>query len=77
MTTLHMTPATAAELAEALHGRVVDHFGDARILIGGDIVYAGCTGKVRVDHRGRVTDLGKLSDGVDELAAAYRVAVAS
>lgn len=75
-----MTTDTAAPihaLAELLHGRVVDHFGDARILIGGDIIYAGFRGTVRVDHRGRITDLGKLSDGVEQLAAAYRVAVRS
>lgn len=71
----HMTPATAATLADTLHGRVVDHFGDTRVLVGADIIYCGITGRIKVDRRGRVIELGGLSDGAESIAAAYRLAV--
>lgn len=72
-----MTAAPQAALAAALGGRTVDFDGDKRILVGADLIYCAPTGKVRLDHRGHITDLGRWSDPVDVLAAAYLREVAA
>lgn len=64
-----------AALADALGGRTVDHFGDTRILVRADLLYCDPFGRVKLDHRGRVTVLGAWSTPTDQLVAAYRTAV--
>ena len=66
--------APAAQLADTLNARLLPNAGDPRIVVGTDLIYAAL-GKVRVDHRGRITTLGTWNDGADVLAARYREVV--
>lgn len=63
-------------LADMLGGVLVPNYGDTRILTADGLIYTGCTGKVRLQRTGHpVTDLGRCSDDVTTLAAAYRTAL--
>ena len=68
-------PAPAAQLADTLNARLLHNAGDPRIIASTDLIYGSFVGKVRLDHRGRITDLGTWNDGADVLAARYREVV--
>ena len=67
--------APAQELADTLNALLLPNAGDPRIIVGADLIYGSFVGKVRVDHRGRITTLGTWNDGADVLAARYREVV--
>lgn len=68
-----MTALTS--LAAALSGRVLDTNHGPSIVVSGDLIYAGMTGEVKVDHRGRIIRLGcSWRDDVRVIVAAYRAA---
>jgi hypothetical protein len=62
------SPRTA--LADALGGTLL---GTDSILVGAHVIWCSLAGVVRVDS----TPIGRWSDGVEALAAAYRTAVES
>ena len=68
-------PGLIYSLAEAIGGTVSDDGYDWRIITPHGIVYASFLGRIRLSpRRGVIRNLGVMSDGVGNLAAAYRAA---
>lgn len=66
----------AQDLATALGGVLIPNHGDNRVSTADGLIYTGCTGKVRLQRAGHpIVDLGRASDDVTTLAAAYQAAL--